>query len=477
MAFQKIMQYSPLIILAFIGAFFYPSFIDLVSVWTVWDQSMSHGIPLALMFVYFLWKSLPWPIVKASSIERFSLAVLLALLSLSWAIFYIAKIKILHQIILLPILIVALAFGLGLKNVLKYRILLVLPIYVIPIWDYMNDYLVHLSSAVVAELVRAINMPALIEGNSIQIPSGHIVIAGGCSGLRYLIISLCLAHTISYMNGYKEKGLIICLLTAAALGLITNWIRIFLLIYIGYSTEMKSSLMEDHETFGWVLFAVICFIAIYFAPVVKSKSPEGESLSLAQDKNRFIALGGMLLVLALGPITVQGLKMLSVVPHHSFIANTEYYQKSMDTMPVEVIVPSSDFRHRLASQGEKIAVQIDEYTPRDSSTQLVPYISRTYDQDLWKKIAFKKITINQKAANWQVLRNNASGKIAAQVQWFNVGNYQVASVNEAKLYQVPAFFKRQIYFAIVTLQIECQDERCIGNEPALIDAASHLNQQ
>lgn len=145
-------------------------------------------------------------------------------------------------------------------------------------------------------------------------------------------------------------------------------------------------------------------------------------------------------------------------------------------MPAEVIVPPSNFRHRLASLDERVSIQVNEYIPQDTHAQLVPYISRTYDQDLWKKIAYKKIAVSQKAANWQVLRNSPTGKVVAQIQWYVVGDYQVASVNEAKLYQIPAFFKRQMYFSIVTLQAECQNEQCNEVESALIEAASGLNQ-
>src|SRR5690606_37908570 len=60
--------------------------------------------------------------------------------------------------------------------------------------------------------------------------------------------------------------------TAVLLALLTNWLRIFLLVVIGYQTEMKSSLMEDHEFFGWVLFALVMLPAIYYAPVLPPKA-------------------------------------------------------------------------------------------------------------------------------------------------------------------------------------------------------------
>ena len=46
-------------------------------------------------------------------------------------------------------------------------------------------------------MVRVIAIPAVIDGNSIFVPDGEIVIADGCSGLRYFTISLAIAYLIS----------------------------------------------------------------------------------------------------------------------------------------------------------------------------------------------------------------------------------------------------------------------------------------
>jgi exosortase len=477
MASQKLIQHLPLVILAAIVLFFLPSFRDLFAAWTIWDQSMSHGIPLALMFVYFLWKAAPWQNIERLPFERLCTAIVLLLCVLLWVLFYIVKIKILHQLLLMPIFIAALAMVFGLKSVWNYRVLLALPIYLIPVWDFINDYLVFLSSSVVAEMVRAVKLPALINGNNIQIPSGHIVIADGCSGLRYFIISLCLAHTISYMNGYKEKGLLSCLLLAALLGLITNWVRIFLLICIGYSTDMKSSLMEDHEAFGWVLFAIVSFVAIYFAPVVKAKKMDTGNLKEFSVAHMTKSVVLMLAVLLIAPITILSLNTINVKSYTPYAIDESYYHNSAHTMPLEITVPKSDVQLNIENIKGDVFVQVNEYMPQSMAEPLVPYISQTYNAETWAKVLSKTVLINNKPARLHILTSRTTEKTVMQVQWFVVGGYHALNMSQAKFYQVPALLKRKMYFTIFTLQAECESHDCANKEHELINESSKLKSE
>src|SRR5690606_381360 len=222
---------------------------------------------------------------------------------LFWFLSHTLNIYIIEQLVLLPLFALTLAAVYGLSNVITHRFLLALPIFAIPVWDQLNNSLVDLSSTVVGKLVRLVDMPAMIDGNSIFIPYGHILIADGCSGLRYFVIALAMGYIIAYLNHYGERRLAITLAIAALIGLVANWIRIFILILVGYQTQSPSGLMKDHEYFGWILFALLCIPAIYFAPVVhKQRVQELRPEELA--KPRWLS---PLIALALGPLAALSL--------------------------------------------------------------------------------------------------------------------------------------------------------------------------
>jgi exosortase/archaeosortase family protein len=97
-------------------------------------------------------------------------------------------------------------------------------------------------------------VPTYVEGNFVTIPAGVFEIAGGCSGLRYMIVSLAIGSLFVFLNIRDTKRAILFLLITIIGALLTNWIRITALILIGEYTNMESSLMEDHNTFGWYIY-------------------------------------------------------------------------------------------------------------------------------------------------------------------------------------------------------------------------------
>lgn len=136
-------------------------------------------------------------------------------------------------------------------------------IFLLPIWAAFTPYLQQLSVEAVTFMMSFTAIPVYVEQQFVHIPSGTFEIAGGCSGLRYLLVSL--AISILYVHLHIKSSLnAVFLITFAILGaLITNWLRISILIIIGHQTEMTSSLMADHNNFGWILY-IPFMLAMFF---------------------------------------------------------------------------------------------------------------------------------------------------------------------------------------------------------------------
>jgi exosortase A len=127
-------------------------------------------------------------------------------------------------------------------------------IFIFPFWGVLIPLLQNVSTAAVTYLMKFTGVPTYVEGNLITIPAGVFEIAGGCSGLRYMIVSLAIGSLFVFLNIRDTKRAILFLLMTITGALLTNWIRITALILIGEYTNMESSLMEDHNTFGWYLY-------------------------------------------------------------------------------------------------------------------------------------------------------------------------------------------------------------------------------
>jgi len=137
-------------------------------------------------------------------------------------------------------------------------------IFILPVWGILTNILQDISVTAVSYFMSFTGVPTYVEGNLVTIPAGVFEIAGGCSGLRYMIVSLAISSLFSflYINNVKKT---LGFFTLAIVGaLLTNWIRITALILIGEYTNMESSLMADHNTFGWYLFIPFMFILFWW---------------------------------------------------------------------------------------------------------------------------------------------------------------------------------------------------------------------
>ncbi|MEH6385162.1 MAG: exosortase [Colwellia sp.] len=137
-------------------------------------------------------------------------------------------------------------------------------IFIFPFWGVLVPLLQNISIAAVTYMMGFTGVPTYVEAEMITIPAGVFEIAGGCSGLRYMIVSLAIGSLFIFLNIRDTKRAALFLLLTILGALLTNWIRITALILIGEYTNMESSLMEDHNTFGWYLYVPFMILLFYW---------------------------------------------------------------------------------------------------------------------------------------------------------------------------------------------------------------------
>lgn len=472
---QKIMsnfsflKLLPIAISLLVAVFYYPTITTLFERWIKWDEGLSHGLIVVGLFLLLQIKNSPWVITKNSAPLQSFLLLTLAGLSASWLLFHIVNLYIFEQLILLPILCLSIATIFGLRTCIKQLPLLLILIFSIPVWDQLSDTLVNMSSLVVGNMVRIIDMPAVIDGNSIFIPSGHIVIADGCSGLRYFVIALTLGYIISYLNHYTAVKTLVVLAIAAVIGLLANWLRIFILVIIGYETEMQSSLMHDHEYFGWFLFALISFPAIYFAPIVRQVPTDASSLFYSTPK-----LVMPILLLALGPAINSLIDLKPKVAPLTDLLSQELQPISTKRMPIPVLAPAGAKTENVLT-AQNTYVQIDQYQRLTETDKLVPYMTRLYDNQYWTMQESAAVQLTNNSASLSLFRNKTTQRNIAQLQWLNVAGTTTKSTAIAKLLQIPALISGKNHFMIITVQAVCDINSCDDAKTAVIDTANSLS--
>lgn len=458
-AAHHLAKLAPLIATLIIAGLFFPTTASLYERWIKWDESLSHGLVVIGIFLVFIFKSSPWQAIKNTAFEHISTLVLLGITSCLWFLFHIVNLYIFEQLILLPLLFLLVAAIFGWRVGAKHYVLIAMPIFTIPVWDQLTDALVNLSGFAVGNLVRIINMPANIDGNSIFIPNGHIVIADGCSGLRYLLIALSLGYIISYLNHYNLRKMGIVLIVATLLALFANWLRIFILVIVGYTSDMQSPLMKDHEIFGWILFALISFPAIYFSPVVRS-NPAQDISPYRTIKQTTYSLILPIVVVAIGPLLNLSFDVKPQVVQLKDLLGHHLQPITAKKMPLNIQSPKAQHKENVRTADDTY-IQIDQYQRITQSDKLVPYITRLYNNEVWSVVNNSALTTNG-VSNSQlyIFRHKTSSQKIAQLQWFDVAGWKTSSLAIAKLLQVPALLLGKNHFMIITIQAECTTDSC-----------------
>lgn len=169
------------------------------------------------------------------------------------------------RLILVPVIIVLWGWSIWGRGFLKVAggpILLLL--YAAPIWDDLSPLLQHVTVFFNDILLKFVDIQATIKEFYIVLEVGTFYVAGGCSGVRYLMVGLFLATFYGQLYYHSHRLTVLLVIIAGLLSMFANWLRVFGVIAAGHYTNMETSLIENHEAFGWGVFIVFTLIPLFF---------------------------------------------------------------------------------------------------------------------------------------------------------------------------------------------------------------------
>ncbi len=281
--------------------------------WTAIYGPFAHGyviLVLALVLVWRLWRRDP---PRRFETWWAPLALLAAATAALWAM-ELVFLNSARQV-LVPVIVwsaAATVLGKSAGRVLLWPLAFLY--FALPQWWVINTPLQELTAAVANALVWLTGVPAYVEDNSFHLPAGIVEVANGCSGLNYLVVALALAlfQGLSYLQSWRLRWRLLA--AAAVVALLSNWLRVYALILIGYATDMQHYLIRvDHLYFGWVLFLVCMWPVFVYAarlehsearPVVTTPLLAGEPTGAQIAMSPWAVLACALLIT--GPVLLDG---------------------------------------------------------------------------------------------------------------------------------------------------------------------------
>jgi EpsI family protein len=224
-----------------------------------------HGYPIALASAIWLGALRSRIDEQPPQPELLALLPLLACILL-WLIVYAGNSALGQQLLVPPMLLLSVFAATG-RRVAAIVIAPVAYLYfAVPIWDYLIPLLQRMTVVSTETALAFIGIPAVISDYTVTIPEGTFQIAEECSGKRYLMVGLAVACIAAVAYRLPRRRAVALIGIAAVMSLVTNWLRIIIIIYAGHVSEMRSYLVSvEHATFGWALFAVLPFGIVFLA--------------------------------------------------------------------------------------------------------------------------------------------------------------------------------------------------------------------
>jgi EpsI family protein len=245
------------------------------ALWRYWLFLGSQGVLICALAGWLLWRARN-RIGRAVVAPRPWLALVLLLCSTASLVFWKAGIQALDLVLLPVILLLAIsaAFGSAVARVAAVPVLYFY--FAMPGWNLFSPLLQNMTLRVISWVSPILGLPATVSGSTVAFPNGATFeVTSACSGIGFLVQALAIGVLLGELEQSGLKRRFKLLFGATLVALLANWVRAIAILYIGYSTDMRSPLaLSEHLTFGYALFVLA--LVIYVWVVTRNAPPDAD---------------------------------------------------------------------------------------------------------------------------------------------------------------------------------------------------------
>jgi EpsI family protein len=470
--------------LALVCFCYYPTAISFNNRWTSSDGAYTLGYPLLVLCLMLVLRQAR-PVVNSAIEPYWPAAIPLLALSLLWLFGRISDVMVLQQLAMpaLVLLFITALLGRKVGNLLRFPFVLFYA--AVPIWDVFNEVLQQITVAVCNLGLTIVGIPAFIEETQITIPAGTFQVAGGCSGLNYLLM----LGTIGALFGHFFYRLfwhkVLLLIVAVVFGLLCNWVRVLSLVFVGHTTDMQSPLLGDHEAMGWITFSICLIPFFYVATQIETRDRNRVPAAIAPQEQQQAHWSWLLIVFAATTAAIAG-PVLYASADKSVIDSEllgRTLSKSQNTLINYSLEPGwtpayQNFDQHLVlqflSKHPEMQVHLITYYSQEQGKELIQWGNDISDNRKWKIVSEQRQQAKSGATANVVNLRSLTGK-AEVVYWYSVGGIATASPLLAKVYQLPAFLLGREEASLLAIFYPCPRDDCTEIRQRAMHEVRYIN--
>jgi exosortase A len=192
--------------------------------------------------------------------------------------------------------------------------------FLVPFGEFLTPKLQDITAVFIRHGVVVLNIPAYVDGYTIEIPEGTFYVAEACAGLRFLIASIAfgvLYALLVYRSPIRRGAFI---LISIVVPIIANGFRALGIVALGHYLGSADAAAADHVLYGWLFFSIVILLLIAIGMPFRQDEMPPVSLtpSSARTPSRLlpsIAAGlGVCLIAGVSAGTAAGLDQAGTPP-------------------------------------------------------------------------------------------------------------------------------------------------------------------
>jgi exosortase A len=244
-----------LISLAGLTAVYFDTFRSMVAIWGRSD-TYAHGYFVLPVSLYLIW-TLRAEIRKLTPTPDFRALAPLVIVGVGWLAAHLAGVLVAEQyfaVATIPLMVWALlgpTVAWRLSFPLGYLLLAV------PVGEFLIPYLIDYTAAFTVAALRLSGVPVYQQGNYLTLPNSQWSVVEACSGLRYLIACITIGLVFAYLTYRSWARRTAFILLSVAVPIVANWIRAYMIVGLGYASDMRLAVGIDHLIYGWIFYALV----------------------------------------------------------------------------------------------------------------------------------------------------------------------------------------------------------------------------
>lgn len=337
--------------------------------------------------------------------------------------------------------------GFAVFRIVAYPIALL--ILALPIWNYFQPVLQHLTVRATEFAIRYVGVPVFVDDTVISIPQRTIQVSAGCSGAQYFQAGLTLGAIHAYVSLRSMWARVIAIVSFAAMAIVGNWARVLVLVFLDRLGDL------EHLGVGWIVFAGLLVPTFAFSIWLQRRERQAlpdaaSSVTRAPSSQMIVVAAAAVTLLVSGPLAQRAFAASGdegnwrFAPIAASLPWTGPNEPLSDWRPA-FHQPQTESLQAYSAAGREVIVYRAYYPVQSQGREVVNELNEVFDRSRWAVkdghtgTVYRMATVGSNKAFRVIetrLQRRGSGEERLVWHWYDVAGENIADAWLAKLEQI-----------------------------------------